>query len=292
MWLPFPSEKTFSQPKLATLLAEISEEVEKSSHTSNGSRRAETAWKALAVRALHSMSAASTPNIYMEDRVTSSAQRASCRGEYSESIKGMCNSAWNKPTKYYNLTGISVTYVAAVVLDPRVKWVYFTPQWPDWIDQAQADILTHWNTSTNAHILALIIKKLQEEVMLMANQKSQSSKSRIIHMMMKWLTSINSIVSHHACLKKVSNGQLIGGRKSQQEAYPDLSRWVIDILSIPAMSDEPERLFSRAGKTLDEGRVQLLPETVQALEYIKSWPLQKIGNEGITEHRQLDEEAM
>lgn len=66
-------------------------------------------------------------------------------GEYSESIKGMCNNAWNKLTKYYNLTGISVAYVAAVVLDPCVKWVYFIRQWPDWIDQAQADILTYWN---------------------------------------------------------------------------------------------------------------------------------------------------
>lgn len=80
--------------------------------------------------------------------------------------------------------------------------------------------------------------------------------------------------------------------ESQQEAYPDLSRWAIDILSIPAMSDEPERLFSRAGNTLDKGRVQLLPETVQALECIKSWTLQKVGNEDIIEYRQLDEEGM
>ena len=57
------------------------------------------------------------------------------------------------------------------------------------------------------------------------------------------------------------------------------------------MSDEPERLFSRASNTLDEGRVQLLPETVQVLECIKSWTLQKIGSEGITESRQLDEEV-
>ncbi|KFY66976.1 hypothetical protein V497_00613 [Pseudogymnoascus sp. VKM F-4516 (FW-969)] len=81
VWLPFSSEKTFSQPKLATLLSEISKEIEKPSDTSNGSRRAATAWKALAVRALHSMSAASTPNIYLENRETSSAQRASCRAD-------------------------------------------------------------------------------------------------------------------------------------------------------------------------------------------------------------------
>lgn len=27
-----------------------------------------------------------------------------------------------------------------------MKWVYFTQQWPDWIAQARADMLTHWNT--------------------------------------------------------------------------------------------------------------------------------------------------
>ena len=79
--------------------------------------------------------------------------------------------------------------------------------------------------------------------------------------------------------------------ESQQEAYPDLSRWAIDILSIPAMSDEPERLFSRANNTLDEGRVQLLPDTVQALECIKSWTLQRIGSRGTIVMEQADEEV-
>ena len=82
VWLPFSSEKTFSEPKLVVaLLAEILNEVEKSSLTSNGSRRAATVWKALTVRALHSMSAASTPNTYVENRETSSAQLTSCRAE-------------------------------------------------------------------------------------------------------------------------------------------------------------------------------------------------------------------
>jgi hypothetical protein len=55
----------------------------------------------------------------------------------------MCNNAWNKLNKYYNLTETSITYVIAIVLDLRVKWVYFTRQWPDWIDQAKKDMLVH-----------------------------------------------------------------------------------------------------------------------------------------------------
>ena len=37
----------------------------------------------------------------------------------------MCNCAWNKLNKYYNLIETSVVYIAAVVLDPRVKWVFY-----------------------------------------------------------------------------------------------------------------------------------------------------------------------
>jgi hypothetical protein len=33
--------------------------------------------------------------------------------------------AWVKLDKYYNLTGRSVAYVAAVVLNPAYKWKYF-----------------------------------------------------------------------------------------------------------------------------------------------------------------------
>lgn len=40
-------------------------------------------------------------------------------------------------------------------------------------------------------------------------------------------------------------------------AYPNLHKMAIDILSIPAMSAEPERLFSGAEVTVTERRNQL-----------------------------------
>jgi hypothetical protein len=44
---------------------------------------------------------------------------------------------------------------------------------------------------------------------------------------------------------------------------------VIDILSIPAMSDEPERVFSEAHRTILWEREQLNPETVEITECLK-----------------------
>jgi hypothetical protein len=45
----------------------------------------------------------------------------------------------------------------------------------------------------------------------------------------------------------------------------------LNILSIPAMSDEPERLFSSAGLTLTDRRNRAGIDLVEALEQLKSW---------------------
>ena len=45
----------------------------------------------------------------------------------------------------------------------------------------------------------------------------------------------------------------------------------IDILSIPLMSDEPERVFSRARRTVSWDRGQMEPETIKIRECLKHW---------------------
>jgi hypothetical protein len=45
----------------------------------------------------------------------------------------------------------------------------------------------------------------------------------------------------------------------------------LDILSIPAMSADPERLFSGAKITISDRRCRLGMPTIQALECLKSW---------------------
>jgi hypothetical protein len=45
----------------------------------------------------------------------------------------------------------------------------------------------------------------------------------------------------------------------------------LNILSIPAMSADPERLFSGAKITISDRRSRLRIATIQALECLKSW---------------------
>jgi hypothetical protein len=57
----------------------------------------------------------------------------------------------------------------------------------------------------------------------------------------------------------------------QQKRWPRLSYMAIDILSIPAMSDEPERVFSGARRTISWERAQMEPPTIEMVECIKHW---------------------
>ncbi len=57
----------------------------------------------------------------------------------------------------------------------------------------------------------------------------------------------------------------------QRTRLPYLSRMAIDIFSIPAMSSEPERVFSGAKHTINEQRMSMKTDTLELLECMKSW---------------------
>jgi asparagine synthetase A len=72
----------------------------------------------------------------------------------------------------------------------------------------------------------------------------------------------------------------IGGVKiSKMLRWPKLSRIALDILSIPAMSDELERVFSGARRTVSWERSQLDIQTLECIECLKHWKRSGILNE-------------
>jgi hypothetical protein len=53
---------------------------------------------------------------------------------------------------------------------------------------------------------------------------------------------------------------------TQRKTYPNFSIMALDILSIPAMSAEPERLFSGAKSTITDRRNRLGIKSIEAIE--------------------------
>ena len=56
----------------------------------------------------------------------------------------------------------------------------------------------------------------------------------------------------------------------QRNDFLYLSKMALDMLSIPAMAADPERLFSSAGLTVTDRRNSLSIQSIEALKCIKS----------------------
>jgi hypothetical protein len=59
--------------------------------------------------------------------------------------------------------------------------------------------------------------------------------------------------------------------KAKKYRYPRLATMALEILSVPAMSAEVERILSSAKLTLSERRARLDCEIVEALECLRHW---------------------
>ena len=57
----------------------------------------------------------------------------------------------------------------------------------------------------------------------------------------------------------------------QQAIYPNLIKIALNLLSIPAMSAELERLFSSCKITVTDRRNKLSVKVIEALECLRSW---------------------
>ena len=66
---------------------------------------------------------------------------------------------------------------------------------------------------------------------------------------------------------------------AQRQRWPRLALMAIDVLSIPPMSDEPERVFSGARRTVSWERAQMEPETLEKVECLKHWKRSGILNQ-------------
>jgi len=58
---------------------------------------------------------------------------------------------------------------------------------------------------------------------------------------------------------------------TQRKRWPQLSRWAIEILSIPSMSDKPERIFSGGRRTVTWDKTSMTAATLEQLECGRDW---------------------
>jgi hypothetical protein len=187
------------------------------------------------------------------------------------------NSAWSKLDKYYTKTNESTAYIAALVLDPCMKWEYISSTWqPEWITDAKASVIQLWkkyrpsssdSTTSSSDSTTILTKAKQPDQNAFITWKHQKSARR----------ADDDEYFRYIREPPVPQGHIKQGACSwwleerQQRLYPNLAKMALDILTIPAMSAAPERLFSSANITISDRRNRLHGDTTEAIECLKSW---------------------
>lgn len=179
-----------------------------------------------------------------------------------------CNSGWAKLDKYCSLTDRSPVYIAAMILSPQWKWDYIENNWPsDWQAPCRKRMLDFWtkNYKSTAVTVPPQASELGNEVRNSFHKRALQKKGVVQDQdeYTKYLLA--------PTLPEVTDERSWWLEPTQRESYPAFSTMALDVLSIPVMSAEPERLFSGAKITITDRRNRMGIESIEASECLKSW---------------------
>lgn len=182
--------------------------------------------------------------------------------------------SWEVFDKYYAMTDDSSIYAAALILHPNRRVRYIQQTWKKaWQSRVLASVKRLWESYRSeiplAHQVTASYNRLQKP--------PADDFDRIAQEINDNLPRPSSRDEYEDYCK----GELVDiGRQTaldwwlkdeQRARWPQLSYMAIDILSIPAMSAEAERVFSGARRTISWDRAKLNAETIEKIESLKHW---------------------
>jgi len=161
--------------------------------------------------------------------------------------------------------------VAAVVLDPSQKWAYFEEQWselhPEWLVEWKEKVEKFWTATYKV--------KDSDGDFTPSSSQELSKNVYVAHLQSKKLNKvIKDEYTRYLSLPPVDDIKDPRSwwlEPSQQSQYPHLSRMALDLLTIPAMSADAERIFSGCRLQMSHRRNRMSIKTLEALELLKSW---------------------
>jgi hypothetical protein len=180
--------------------------------------------------------------------------------------------AWRKADGYYNKLDDSPVYYAAVCLHPYYKH-YCDNSWADkaeWLNTAKVGFQRLWaaykpQRPRSSHSIKLLTNSIDDAIGAYVHRGSYR----------------DAPVDEFECWKSLEpgwtrdqyedNGNPVKYWIQLRPKYPNLARFAIDILSIPASSSDCERLFSELGDLLEPKRHHLGSEQLSALQLVRAW---------------------
>lgn len=176
------------------------------------------------------------------------------------------NAGWQKLNEYYKRLDDTIIYVAAVVLHPRMKWRYLNSKWTD-----REDWLLEWKTQFEKHWK--IYKAMAPPAPATARDNKKDK-----HAADEWSDGedgpedqLEQYLLEPPDRSLSSADSPVDYWLARRKCWPQLAAMALDVYSVPAMADEPERLFSQIGDVLSPRRRRITSAHTAFLMCLKSW---------------------
>jgi len=186
------------------------------------------------------------------------------------------NLGWQKLDEYYARLDQSPIFCAAVVLHPRQKWRWFEKHWAghqEWIDQAKVSIEQLWREYKNDEPAA---QRQYPPAKASVQVDEWSDDEEGVQSSVDQLAQYYAEPPHDRSLP--ADKSPISYWIAKKNVWPQLATMALDIYSAPAMSDEPERIFSQTGHILAPRRRSLTGKSMEQLMCMKSWLKQGVAH--------------
>jgi hypothetical protein len=207
--------------------------------------------------------------LYTMDFLVKHYKKSSAKYAGSKQLLNCITTSWYVFDKYYAKTDEVAAYGAALLLAPHRRKAYLDRNWQaDWVDNTVARAQAIWLSlykdqfgaeATYRHQAEGMepdeFDKWDQEQLILTSTKDEFER---------FILGDPTTLGPHSTL----DWWLLEINRS---SFPCLSCMAIDILSIPPMSAEPERIFSGARRTISWDRFRLNPHIIERGECLKSW---------------------
>lgn len=193
--------------------------------------------------------------------------------------------AWAKFDEYYQRTDNSPLYAAALILNPNRRTKYIQTFWKkDWQKSIFPKVRQLWETYLESERPLACLQEVSYGTSSLEESKELDEYDRIVNELNEKVTRPVSQDEYEDYCSEVPYDIKCSplqwwSQEQQAKRWPQLSLFARNVLSIPAMSDEPERVFSGGRRTISWERMQLGMSNVERLECMKSWYRSKILKE-------------
>ena len=183
------------------------------------------------------------------------------------------DNCWGKLDEYYTMLDETPVYTAAIVLHPGHGWGYLEEKWTsekqkEWLNSAKTSVKALWKDHYN------IDPNPNAQALPHPPSSSSSSEPGDLQGWMKPAYNTRTIRDEYAeyCLLKPSQCKRpLEWWGARREEFPRLSKMAFDLLSIPLMSAECERIFSMTKRFIPPDRNRLKDDVIEAMSSLKHW---------------------